>query len=434
MPDDGAEISAIPQIGDGSGRCIAFAMRDARGIPARQFEQGESAHFHFDFALDEDIGSVSGGIEISDESGRVVHGKDTFQRLAVDPIEGRAGSVVRFHVEVELRLGIGHYRGTIGLASVDARELARYREGSESYLQLSKAVREHLRVVGICTFEVIPRADGRLSHHGLADLPGSLAAQTLSGGERAAGRAASPRPFGSAPTVYHVTHWKAGSQWLHRILAECAPERIVAPMVGETQFRHWALQAGRIYPTVYVNRKDFDAREQPGPFRVFVVIRDLRDTLVSGYFSMKVSHAPIDRAVSRLRDALRGMSFDAGMVYLMDEWLPECARIQLSWLESGARLIRYEELLRDDIGVLEPLLIEECGIDVPRERLRRIIVAHRFQSLTGRAPGVEDVTAHERKGVHGDWRNHFSEAVKRAFKARFGGVLAATGYEQGLDW
>lgn len=23
------------------------------------------------------------------------------------------------------------------------------------------------------------------------------------------------------PTIFHITHWKAGSQWIHRILSEC---------------------------------------------------------------------------------------------------------------------------------------------------------------------------------------------------------------------
>jgi hypothetical protein len=37
-------------------------------------------------------------------------------------------------------------------------------------------------------------------------------------------------------------------------------------------------------------------------------------------------------------------------------------------------------------------------------------------------------------GIAGDWRHHFSERVKKAFKARYGGILVATGYERDLDW
>lgn len=37
------------------------------------------------------------------------------------------------------------------------------------------------------------------------------------------------------PTVFHITHWKAGSQWIHKILREVAYQepslQVVAPTV-----------------------------------------------------------------------------------------------------------------------------------------------------------------------------------------------------------
>ena len=64
-----------------------------------------------------------------------------------------------------------------------------------------------------------------------------------------------------------------------------------------------------------------------------------------------------------------------------------------------------------------------------------MVLANRFERLTGgRKRGQEDLAAHERKGVAGDWRNYFSERVTLAFKARYGGLLVATGYEQDLNW
>jgi len=54
--------------------------------------------------------------------------------------------------------------------------------------------------------------------------------------------------------------------------------------------------------------------------------------------------------------------------------------------------------------------------------------------LTGRRPGQEDIHAHQRKGIAGDWRNHFTTRVKEVFKQRYGHVLIATGYEPDLNW
>src|SRR5436309_2897318 len=41
---------------------------------------------------------------------------------------------------------------------------------------------------------------------------------------------AGPQPTASAPpAILAVTHWKAGSQWLHKILHASDPARVVAP-------------------------------------------------------------------------------------------------------------------------------------------------------------------------------------------------------------
>jgi hypothetical protein len=61
---------------------------------------------------------------------------------------------------------------------------------------------------------------------------------------------------GRAPsTVFHITHWKAGSQWILKILEDLQPDRIVSPRVGEGQFFVDKLIEGKIYPTTYLHRK-----------------------------------------------------------------------------------------------------------------------------------------------------------------------------------
>jgi lipopolysaccharide transport system ATP-binding protein len=236
------------------------------------------------------------------------------------------------------------------------------------------------------------------------------------------------------PTVFHITHWKAGSQWLHRILLELTPERIVSPQIDEKQFLQTPLVRGAVYPTVYVTKEHFHSVALPANYRKFVIIRDLRDTLVSGYFSIRYSHALIDERLVRWRERLEAMTIEEGLLMLMDEWLPMSARIQNSWIEAGEKCIRYEALLEKDSEILEELLIGHCEIPVAPERLREIVVANRFENVTGRKLGEENLMAHERKGVAGDWRNHFTKRVKEVFKMRYGGLLVATGYERDLNW
>ena len=237
------------------------------------------------------------------------------------------------------------------------------------------------------------------------------------------------------PTLLHVTHWKAGSQWIHRILIALSYESIVPPAIGMTQILKKPIVEGSVYPTVYLTREELEAVRLPKSARRFVVIRDLRDTLVSYYFSMKVSHPIIARELITLRAVLGHLTLEEGLLFLMNETLPYCSRIQQSWVDSGEPLIRYEDLLERDVEILEEVLIDRCGMQVTRERLREVIVANRFENITGgRARGQEDVAAHERKGIVGDWKNYFTPRVTDAFKQRIGELLVATGYERDDRW
>jgi lipopolysaccharide transport system ATP-binding protein len=203
--------------------------------------------------------------------------------------------------------------------------------------------------------------------------------------------------------------------------------------------------------------------------RPFVVIRDLRDTLVSLYFSWKISHFFHLPWQHRCRQILNSANKEQGLLYFigqgeisrfdgdvaplflktqyelanrlddmaltiwMSEMLDYIVNIQTSWLSSGALFIKYEDLIADEFAIFEQI-IDYCQISVDRERLHEIIRYNTFETVTGRQRGQEDVTAHQRKGIVGDWRNHFSDRVKEAFKERLGEVLIKTKYECDLNW
>jgi lipopolysaccharide transport system ATP-binding protein len=108
--------------------------------------------------------------------------------------------------------------------------------------------------------------------------------------------------------------------------------------------------------------------------------------------------------------------------------------VQRSWAGGPDDVLKYEDLLRDDLSILERVLIGHCGLDVTPQRLREVVLANRFEARAGRKPGTEDVGSHERKGVAGDWRTHFTDRVAKTFKSRYGSLLVATGYEKDDRW
>lgn len=236
------------------------------------------------------------------------------------------------------------------------------------------------------------------------------------------------------PALIHVTHWKAGSQWIHRILRTCFPDQIVPPTLGNFQFVNQRVASGKVYPTVYVTKEEFETAMLPENWFRFIVIRDLRDTLVSGYFSIKISHPPMGE-IAEWRKILNEVDIEQGLIFLIKNWLPDSAAIQQSWLRAGEPLLRYETLLQDDVGILTDIILNQARIQIPRNILVDAIISSRFGNVTGgRQLGQEDTNAHERKGAPGDWKNHFSLKVKDEFKQKYGGLLVKTGYEMSETW
>ena len=236
------------------------------------------------------------------------------------------------------------------------------------------------------------------------------------------------------PTVFHLTQYKAGSQWIYHILKRCAPERIVTPKAQVEHAVKDQILEGYIYPTVYLAKEEFEQIKKPADTTFFVVLRDLRDITVSAYFSLKISHVAM-AGIPEIRHELCRQDLEAGLIWVIENETQYNAHIGRSWAESGEQWIRYEDLLNRDIELLQEALLHRCRLPIKEPVLKQAIFSCRFDQFSGgRRRGDEDVHSHVRKGVSGDWRQYFSAAVKAAFKERFGDVLIACGYEKDNDW
>jgi lipopolysaccharide transport system ATP-binding protein len=235
------------------------------------------------------------------------------------------------------------------------------------------------------------------------------------------------------PAVVHLTHWKAGSQWVRSVLRRAAPDRhFVSGLSGLPDV---AFFPGAIYSPAYLTCERLDAWAGEGERRTFCVMRDLRDTLISWYFSLLNSH-PDDAVgyVDRQRATLRSLDQESGIIHLLEsDGMRDMVKMQRSWIARSAPVFRYEDLVADEHAVFGRIF-DYCALDVPPERRRSAIDEFTFERLAKRPRGDEDRSQHLRKGVAGDWRSHFTPAVKAAFKEHLGATLVATGYEPGLDW
>jgi len=67
--------------------------------------------------------------------------------------------------------------------------------------------------------------------------------------------------------------------------------------------------------------------------------------------------------------------------------------------------------------------------------VREIVERYSFERLSGgRHKGQEDPRHHYRRGIPGDWRNHFTPLHVEYFKALYNPLLLKLGYEADVDW
>lgn len=243
-----------------------------------------------------------------------------------------------------------------------------------------------------------------------------------------------PKHNSAKPGVFHVTHWKAGSQWVHAVLKAADPDRIVPGKDSPSWFFKDPIVPGGIYTPVYATYQQFRQiiAEQTNQ-RTFALIRDPRDAAVSWYFSLRYSHPTEYDTVSQTRQKLEKLDKREGMALVFREHVAHIVEIQRTWLESGMKVFRYEDLLADQHGVFRQIFAH-CEIEVNEKQQRRIVNRFSFRRRTWWRFGRENMKSHYRKGMVGDWKNHFDPELKQRFKTLYGDALIRAGYEKNLEW
>ena len=232
-----------------------------------------------------------------------------------------------------------------------------------------------------------------------------------------------------AAALVHLTHWKAGSQWFRAVLEDAFGSAVQQPEPGTRHFFAQTLGTSKVYPCGYLTRTEFSLLGLPAEHRRLLIIRDLRDTLVSGYYSIRYSHSLVGN-LEKYRWVLNQSSEEDGLLYLMETWLPQSALVQRTWLEAQEPYIRFEEFMVDPERALRRAFTEFWSIPLSETEAHQLIARHSFASHSGgRQPGEEDRLSHYRKGVPGEWRERFTPKVAEIFERKFGDLVRLARYE-----
>lgn len=231
---------------------------------------------------------------------------------------------------------------------------------------------------------------------------------------------------------------KSGTVWLCKQLGSAlglpAPIDYQLPIMMQSVIHsHWMYDE-RFGPSVYIRR-------------------DGRDVVVSMYFhwmrGLVLKRDPkYSAALAEIFHKLYGPSFDpddaVGNMPKFIEYQMTVApttrgvtwqdHIRAWWDQPNVGHVSYENLLVDGVNELSQAIEKAQGTPVDRRLVELAVERHAFKTETGRAAGEEHRGSFLRKGIAGDWVEHFSREAGEVFDQFAGQDLVDFGYEADRTW
>lgn len=216
---------------------------------------------------------------------------------------------------------------------------------------------------------------------------------------------------------------RSGTKWMQKIITLLIKQdrrgrvrRKIEPLLRiDTSVRHF--HEGVI--------EDFSPRQ-----KIVFIYRDIRDCIVSGYHYLSNSLHP--GTMGCTPEVLAALPKDEAIERQLIMYMKYRMPVMVYWLSVDAPnlvKVRYEDMLADREGNIRAI-IERFGMRLSESSICRIVEQTSFRTMSGRREGNEDARSHQRKGIAGDWTNHFTERHIRIFTSMGGeDLLRMTGHK-----
>lgn len=163
-----------------------------------------------------------------------------------------------------------------------------------------------------------------------------------------------------------------------------------------------------------------------------VLFRDLRDVAISNFYYVRNTPWHPEHP------HYRGLALTEGLKVFAERTLAAYADWVRSWDANRdpqrSVVLRYEQMLDGALGAIKQVaaVFELPGSD---QELAQIVDRHSFKRMSGgRDRGHSADGQFVRKGVAGDWVNHFDGPLRDLYKQKIGQFLIDYGYERDLNW
>ena len=149
------------------------------------------------------------------------------------------------------------------------------------------------------------------------------------------------------------------------------------------------------------------------------LVRDGRDVIVSKWFFDK--EFCIKNGIT---DSFN-KKFDSYVEEVANDW----AKYILAWSNKGAETIHYEDFLSQTENAIDGLFKNMLGIKIERSILEKVVSQNTKKRFSDSLNKTFKHNTFVRKGVSGDWKNHFSKKNVDAFNSIASDAMLFLGYE-----
>lgn len=182
--------------------------------------------------------------------------------------------------------------------------------------------------------------------------------------------------------------------------------------------------------------------------KIISVMRDGRDIMISAYYHFLFENDKNPpHSIVKHRNNLGFKDYDdiknnlpAFIDYMFNDFAK--GKTHFNWSQAvdsffynpNVYVVKYENLLIDPVEELKKSISFLEKPEVCLNDLQSIVEKYSFKNMTKRKQGQENKKSFLRKGIAGDWVNHFNNDSAKLFGMYAGEELIKAGYEENHDW